>query len=122
MRRPEPRSHGQLESEILACLEATGRAMTAGEVQVELDSALAYTTVQTTLSRLHAKSALERRSRGRAHLYSLTGDSQRARSAMTAHEMLKLLPDGTDRAPVLIRFIAGLGPADVRLLCKLLAT
>ncbi|MCW2540189.1 MAG: transcriptional repressor, CopY family [Frankiales bacterium] len=115
------RSRGALEQEILACLVSTGRPMTPAEVQAELGRDLAYTTVMTTLSRLHDKRALDRCLRGRAFRYSLAGDAEGVRANVTAHQMHKLLADGTDRASVLTRFVAELNPDDEQLLAELLA-
>jgi predicted transcriptional regulator len=93
--------------------------MTPAEVQEEIGG-LAYTTVMTTLTRLHAKHALDRRPAGRAYEYSLVGGEETARSNMAAHQMLKLLDEGADRAGVLARFVAELGPDDEKLLAKLM--
>jgi predicted transcriptional regulator len=95
--------------------------MTPAEVQAGLGRDLAYTTVMTTLSRLYEKRALDRVQRGRAFGYSLAGDVEGARANVTAHQMHKLLADGTDRASVLTRFVAELDPADEQLLADLLA-
>jgi len=48
------RRKGALEQEVLAALAAAGRPLTAAEVLADLGDGLAYTTVMTTLSRLHA--------------------------------------------------------------------
>jgi predicted transcriptional regulator len=114
------RSRGALEQEIIACLVAVGRPMTPGEVRSELPGDLAYTTVMTTLSRLHAKNAVERVAQGRAYAYSLTGGLEVARANVTAHHMLRLLDDGSDRAAVLARFVDDLSPEDEKLLAELL--
>jgi predicted transcriptional regulator len=74
----------------------------------------------TTLSRLYAKRALDRSAVGRAYEYSLVGGTQGARSNMTAHHMLKLLDEESDRAGVLTRFVAELKPEDEQLLAELL--
>jgi predicted transcriptional regulator len=50
------RDAGALEGEILAVLGAVDRALTPAEVLAQLERPLAYTTVMTTLARLHAKS------------------------------------------------------------------
>jgi len=93
--------------------------MTPAEVQQTIGD-LAYTTVMTTLSRLHAKGALERQTAGRAYAYSLVGGERMARSNMAAHQMLKVLDEESDRAGVLARFVAELDPADEKLLAKLI--
>ncbi len=120
MRRAESRSRGVLEREILTCLAAADEPLSAGQVQAALGGELAYTTVMTTLSRLYAKGALERALAGRAYHYSLVGDTETARSNMTAHHMLKLLDDESDRVKVLTRFVAELDPEDEELLTSLL--
>ena len=94
--------------------------MTAAEVQTELGSELAYTTILTTLSRLHTKHALTRLPDGRAYRYALAGGADGAAANVTAHRMLSLL-EGADRAEVLSRFVADLEPGDEALLTRLLA-
>jgi len=94
--------------------------MTPAEVRAELPDDLAYTTVMTTLSRLHAKNALERVLQGRAYAYSLAGSVDGARANVTAHHMLRLLDDGSDRAAVLARFVNDLQPEDEKVLAELL--
>lgn len=114
------RLRGSLETGVLACLASADRPMTPAEVLAEVDGSLAYTTVMTTLTRLHHKRAVERTPRGRAYAYFLAGGAETARSNITAHQMHKLLDDGNDRASVLTRFVADLSPEDERLLAKLL--
>ena len=114
------RPRGALEREVLACLAAADRPLSAAEVQADLGSGLAYTTVMTTLSRLHAKHAVNRVQSGRAYVYSLPDGPQGARSNMAAHRMLQLLDTGGDRAGVLARFVADLTAQDERLLAELL--
>ncbi len=118
-RRPVP--VGGLESEVLACLAAADAPLTPAEVQAGLGRELAYTTVMTTLARLHAKQALTRTLRGRAYAYELVGGSTGAQASMTAHQMQKLLDSGVDRATVLSRFLDGLDPDAEQLLRGLLA-
>ena len=101
------------------CLAAAGRPLTAAEVQAEIGG-LAYTTVMTTLARLHGKGALERQLQGRAYAYSMVGGADAAQSNMTAHHMLRLLDEESDRAGVLTRFVSELKPDDERLLAELL--
>jgi predicted transcriptional regulator len=116
-----PRPRGGLEREVLACLAAAGRPLSPGQVRAELGDQLAYTTVMTTLTRLHAKGAVSRAPAGRGFAYELRGGPSAAQASMTAHRMLALLDGGTDRAGVLSRFVADLSPEDERLLGELLA-
>ena len=115
------RPRGALEREVLACLAAAGRPLSPGEVRAELGDDLAYTTVMTTLSRLHAKGAITRQAAGRGYQYELPGGPDAAQASMTAHRMLRLLDAGADRAGVLSRFVADLRPEDEELLTSLLA-
>jgi predicted transcriptional regulator len=115
------RPRGALEREILACLAAAGRPLSPAEVRAELGAGLAYTTVMTTLSRLHAKGAVSRQLAGRGYAYALRGGPTDAQASMTAHRMLKLLEAGGDRSGVLTRFVADLSREDEQLLTDLLA-
>jgi len=115
------RPRGALEREVLACLAAARRPLTPGEVRAGLGDELAYTTIMTTLSRLHAKGAVARRPSGRGFAYELSGGPADAETSMTAHRMLQLLQGGQDRAGVLSRFVADLSPEDEELLASLLA-
>lgn len=114
------RSNGSLEREVIACLAAADAPMTPAEVQAELAGDLAYTTVMTTLSRLHAKRALTRSPRGRAFEYALVGGAEGAQASIAAHQMHKLLEAGTDRASVLSHFVESLDGDSERLLRELL--
>jgi predicted transcriptional regulator len=121
--RPESagRPRGALEREILACLAAADEPLAPSAVRAELGDRLAYTTVMTTLSRLHAKGAISRQAAGRGYVYALRQGPGDAQASMTAHRMLKLLESGDDRAGVLSRFIADLSQEDEQLLSELLA-
>ena len=115
------RPRGDLERQVLACLGAARGPLTVGEVLDQLDAGLAYTTVLTTLSRLHEKGVLAREPAGRAYAYRLAADPGTLGSLVTAQRMRRLLDSGPDRAGVLARFVAGLEPDDERLLAELLS-
>src|SRR3954449_2201155 len=112
------RRRGGLEREVLACLGAARGPLTVVQVLAQLGGDLAYTTVLTALSRLHAKGALTREPAGRGYAYALPADPG---SAVTARQMSRLLDSREDRAGVLARFVADLSVADERLLTELLA-
>ena len=97
-------------------MAAAGRPMTPGEVLEALDRELAYTTVMTTLSRLHDKDAVTRARAGRAYAYAPADTATAA-----ARRMRRLLDGGEDRAVVLARFLDELEPGDVPVLQRLLA-
>src|SRR4051812_37071000 len=111
---------GALERGVLSCRGAAGRPMPASDVLADLGGGLAYTTVMTTLSRLHAKGALTRELAGRAYAYALPADPAAVGASVTARRMSRRLNSGQDRAHVLARFVADLSPEDERLLAELL--
>jgi predicted transcriptional regulator len=115
------RPRGALEREILACLAVATGPLTPADVLAGLGDDLAYTTVMTTLSRLHEKGVLRREPAGRAYAYSLNADPDAARSIAVAQRMRRLLDAGADRAGVLTHFVADLAPEDEQLLSALLA-
>ncbi len=110
------RPAGGLEGEVLAALWAAERPLTPGDVQSELGSGLAYTTVMTTLSRLHEKGAVERRRAGRAFRYTPVMDQ----SDIAAARMRAMLESGDDRSAVLSRFVGSLSPEDELLVAEML--
>lgn len=114
------RERGALEREVLACLAAHDRPMSAAEVQAELPGDLAYTTVMTTLSRLFDKRALDRTTQGRGYAYALPRDTDTAQASIAAYQMQRVLDGGTDRATVLAQFVAQLDSEDEKVLQELL--
>lgn len=115
--RADRRQSGELESEVLAALWAAEEPLVAGQVQQALGPGLAYNTVQTILTRLHAKGAVSREPAGRAHAYRPVLDA----NGLTARQMRALLDRGTDRAAVLRRFVDELAGPDGDVLAALLA-
>jgi predicted transcriptional regulator len=116
---PEPRRPaGSLEAEVLAVLRAAGTALTPGQVRERLNARqrgeLAYSTVVTIMSRLHAKGLLARERAGRGFAYTPVDDA-----SLAAGQMNRAL-DGADHDAVLTRFVSGLSGRDARLLRHLL--
>jgi predicted transcriptional regulator len=95
--------------------------MSATQVLTELGGELAYTTVMTTLARLHAKGVLTRQMSGRAYVYAVAGDPRNVEASLAAHRMRRVLDSRQDRAGVLARFVADLSPEDEQVLANLLA-
>ena len=116
MSRGRRRDRGDLENEVLAALVAADRPLTPGDVLAALGRDLAYTTVMTTLTRLHAKDAVTRERAGRAYAYAPADTATAA-----ARRMRRLLDGGQDRTVVLARFLDELEPGDVPVLQRLLA-
>jgi predicted transcriptional regulator len=110
------RGAGELEAAALAVLQAAGTALTPGQVRDRLGGKLAYTTVVTILSRLHAKGVLTRVRSGRAYAYAPVADEP----GLAARRMRGVLEAEDDREAVLARFVSGLSPADERLLRRML--
>ena len=110
------RGAGELEAATLAVLQASGTALTPGQVRDRLGGRLAYTTVVTILSRLHAKGVLSRVRTGRAYAYAPVADEP----GLAARRMQGVLEAEDDRETVLARFVSGLSPADERLLRRML--
>jgi predicted transcriptional regulator len=111
------RPPGMLEDEVLAVLWALGRPLTPAEVQLELGDRLAYTTVMSTLTRLHRKNLVTRESTARGgYAYAPTMDE----ADHTARAMTELLNRRHDRAGALTRFLSSLRPEDEALMQRLL--
>lgn len=110
------RTSGGLEAEVLATLWAADAPLTPGDVTVALDADLAYTTVQTILTRLHAKGAVVRQRAGRAHAYSPVLD----KAGIAASRMHAMLDRGGDHAAVLSQFVDTLSPEEEATLARLL--
>jgi predicted transcriptional regulator len=110
------RASGELEAAALAVLQSAGSSLTPGQVRDRLGCGLAYTTVVTILSRLHAKGVLTRAKTGRAYAYAPVSDE----SGLAARRMQGVLDAQVDREMVLARFVSGLSAADERVLREML--
>ena len=111
------RAAGELEAAALAVLQAAHSALTPAQVRDRLAGELAYTTVVTILSRLHAKGVLTRIRSGRAYSYAPVADEP----GLAARRMRGVLEAEADREAVLARFVSGLSPADEHVLRRMLA-
>lgn len=112
------RAAGELEAAALTVLQAAGSPLTPAQVRDELGDDLAYTTVVTILSRLHAKGVLTRCRSGRAYSYAPVAD----RPGLAARRMRGVLDAETDREAVLARFVSGLAPEDEQTLRRMLTS
>src|ERR1700712_1407311 len=112
---------GPLETAVMSVVAAAPGPVAVSEVQKKLAGDPAYTPGMTTLSRLAGKGALTQSREGRAYRYTLAAPPEAVNDAVAARRMRRLLSDGSDRAGVLARFVAELGPEDERLLADLLA-
>ncbi|MCG7529136.1 BlaI/MecI/CopY family transcriptional regulator [Streptomyces sp. OfavH-34-F] len=112
------RGQGELETQVLATLRAAPGPVVAGWVQERLGGGLAYTTVVTILTRLHAKGAVARERSGRSFQWTAVADE----AGLAALRMRRVLDSETDREAVLASFVNTLSPGDERLLRALLET
>ena len=112
------RAAGELENAVLGVLHAAGVPLSPGTVRERLHADLAYTTVVTILSRLHAKGVLQRARAGRAYLYAPVADEP----GLAARRMATVLASEPDREAVLARFVSGLSESDEQLLRRMLGT
>jgi len=112
------RAAGELEAAALAVLQASSSPLTPAEVLDQLGGGLAYTTIVTILSRLHAKGVLTRLRSGRAYSYAPVADEP----GLAARRMRGVLDAEADREAVLTRFVSELSPADEELLRRMLAS
>ena len=110
------RAAGELEAAILDILQHAGSALAPGEVRERIGGDLAYTTVVTILSRLHAKGVLARHKAGRFYRYAPVADQP----GLAARRMARVLDEEADREAVLARFVSSLSGRDEELLRKML--
>lgn len=89
---------------MLGALWAADHPLTPREVAGAVDAGLAYTTVQTVLTRLFDKGAVRREVSGRAHVYTPLLDQP----GLAAQRMRALLDRDDDGAAVLSRFVSSL--------------
>jgi len=110
------RAAGELAEEVLAILQAAGEPLSPADVRERLGGALAYTTVVTILSRLHAKGVLDRARSGRAYRYAPVADEP----GLAARRMASVLAGEPDRQAVLARFVSSLSDEDEQALRQML--
>lgn len=116
-RQSRRRAQGELETQVLTALCRAPEPVTAAYVQERLGGGLAYTTVMTILTRLHAKGVVARQRAGRAFEWTAVADE----AGLAALRMRRLLDAEADREAVLASFVTSLPPGDERLLRDLLA-
>src|ERR1700761_769550 len=110
------RAAGELADEVLGILQAAGEPRAPAEVRERLGGDLAYTTVVTIMSRLHAKGVLDRARSGRAYRYAPVADEP----GLAARRMASVLAGGRGRQAVLARFVSSLSDEDEQALRRML--
>lgn len=96
----------------MSALWDAGTPLTASQVLAALPGTLAYTTVMTILTRLHAKGVVSRSAVGRAYAYEPVED----RAETAAQRMAQVLERTGDQTAVLSRFVARLSPPELEAL------
>jgi predicted transcriptional regulator len=101
---------------VLAALWAADKPLTTSEVVDAVGGDLAYNTVQTILTRLHTKGAVDREQVGRAHAYSPVLDE----AGIAATRMRAMLDRAGDHTAVLSRFLGSLTQQQEATLARLI--
>jgi len=110
---------GPLEWRVLEALWARGATASVRDLQPAF-SEIAYTTLMTTLDRLHRKGVLDREKQGRAFFYRPRLTRQEFESARVA-DALKVALEGNsaDLGPLLSFFVDAVSDRDHELLDEL---
>src|SRR5581483_9259463 len=112
-------SLGQLEREVMAIAWEHGE-VTVRDACERLGSAVAYTTVMTTMDRLFKKRLLARRKVGRAFVYRAIATRQELQGAVATELMQSLLRGQTgETLPVLSSLVDAVSERDRSLLDEL---
>jgi predicted transcriptional regulator len=108
---------GTLELRVLEALWRRDEEASVRDILPEFPNA-AYTTLMTTLDRLHRKGVLERRKDGRAFLYRPVDTREQLESGLVTRALQPLL-QGSDPRPILSCFVEEVSRQDERLLDEL---
>src|SRR3954452_22821675 len=108
---------GTLELRVLEALWAHGAEASVRDV-LDAFPAAAYTTVMTTMERLHRKGVLARRKEGRAFLYRPLSSRDEMESGMVTRALAPLLRGGSAQ-PILSCLVDEVSRHDERLLDEL---
>ena len=109
---------GSLESELMERIWRRGET-SVRDLYDELAPGLAYTTVMTTLDRLHKKGLLERRAVGRAFHYSAKLSKQEYDQQLTQHLLGIAMQETGNRETVMSCFVDYVSESDRKLLDEL---
>jgi predicted transcriptional regulator len=114
---PIPQSLGPLERQVMEHLWDRGRPARVREVHDSFETSLAYTTLMTTLDRLHKKGWLERSKQGRAFVYAPRVSREGLERGLLSRWLETLLGRGPRAArPALSTFVETVSQSDRRLL------
>ncbi len=111
---------GRLEREVLERLWSEAGAVSVRALGESFGGALAYTTLMTTLDRLHKKGLVQRERAGRAFFYRPSYTREQLETGVQTDLIDAML--GTDAAaarPVMSTFVDAVGQRDAALLAEL---
>src|SRR5258705_10076463 len=108
---------GALELRVLEALWRRGGEVAVRDLRAEFPAA-AYTTLMTTMDRLHRKGVLERRKDGRAFVYRPICSRDEFESRLVTSALTPLL-QGSAAEPILSFFVEEVSRQDDRLLDEL---
>mgnify|MGYP000095978007 FL=1 len=111
---------GPLEREVMQLIWAHRQEVSVRDVHQALAERLAYTTLMTTLDRLHKKGLLDRRKEGRAFFYSACISAEDFERNLTRNVIDRLLGHDEQAAePVLACIVDAVSANDHQLLDEL---
>lgn len=113
-----PSPFGPLELRVLDALWAHGTSATVRDLQPQFDD-LAYTTLMTTLERLHRKGVLSREKAGRAFRYTPCHTRAELESQFAAGALRAALVTDDALRPLMSFFVDAVGARDRALLGEL---
>ena len=118
-RRLSSRTLGDLEKSAMEQVWARGEC-TVRDLHADFGERLAYTTLMTTLDRLHKKGLLDRRREGKAFVYSARMSREQLEQAMVRDVIEALLEESRkDPSPVMASFVDAISEEDETLLSQL---
>ena len=110
---------GSLERDVMAIAWSRDE-ITVRDACAQLDAAVAYTTVMTTMDRLFKKGLLARRKAGRAFVYRAAASREAIEGAVASDLMQTLLQErGTEPLPLLSSLVDAVSERDRALLDEL---
>ena len=109
---------GPLEIRVLEQLWARAAPAAVRDLQAAFPQ-LAYTTLMTTLDRLHRKGLLTRQRSGRAFLYEPRLAREQFLGEMASDSLVSLLPSDGSSRPILSMFVEAVGRRDAAVLDEL---
>ena len=119
--RPKPTglaSHfGALELRVLDAVWRRGHEVSVRDIHPDFPGS-AYTTLMTTMDRLHRKGVLDRRKVGRAFAYRAVNSRQELESGLVTRALQSVL-EGDAAQPILSFFVEEVSRQDDRLLDEL---